>query len=341
MRIFLYEFVTGGGWYHVDSKPPQGSLLAEGKAMLESAAADFAAIPAARVVTFRDSRLPPLRLPPNIEVRQISSSRREQTQFEELAHDAAVLVIAPELNGYLLDRIRCVEDLGGRLLSPSREFVEIAGDKWQTHQRLIRGGVPTPKSRLQRSDRAWRARTGVEVIKPVDGCGSLYVEALAPGDEFEWSGFPGSVALVQEYCPGLATSVAVLCGPHANYGLPVCQQRLSEDGEFRYLGGELPLTDALNFAAQKLALKALRTMPPTIGYVGVDLILGAAKDGSQDYVIEINPRLTTSYVGLRALSNTNLAQAMLDVVEGREPKLAWKPGRVSWSADGAVEYFGV
>jgi predicted ATP-grasp superfamily ATP-dependent carboligase len=80
-------------------------------------------------------------------------------------------------------------------------------------------------------------------------------------------------------------------------------------------------------------------LPPTIGYVGIDLILGEAEDGSQDYVIEINPRLTTSYVGLRALSNTNLAQAMLDVAQGREPQLDWKPGRVRWSADGVVEYF--
>jgi predicted ATP-grasp superfamily ATP-dependent carboligase len=77
-----------------------------------------------------------------------------------------------------------------------------------------------------------------------------------------------------------------------------------------------------------------------MGWLGIDLILGEADDGSQDYVIEINPRLTTSYVGLRALSNTNLAQAMLDVALGHEPHLNWKPGKVTWSADGVVEYVG-
>jgi predicted ATP-grasp superfamily ATP-dependent carboligase len=43
------------------------------------------------------------------------------------------------------------------------------------------------------------------------------------------------------------------------------------------------------------------------GYVGVDLVL--SKNGP--IVIEINPRLTVSYVGLRRVSNLNLARAMI------------------------------
>ena len=47
------------------------------------------------------------------------------------------------------------------------------------------------------------------------------------------------------------------------------------------------------------------------GFVGVDLILGADAEGREDLAIEINPRLTTSYVGLRALLHGNLAGLML------------------------------
>ena len=68
-------------------------------------------------------------------------------------------------------------------------------------------------------------------------------------------------------------------------------------------------------------------------------MLGEAEDASQDYVIEINPRLTTSYVGLRAIFNENLAEAMLKVALGKSPCLTMKPGRVRFSADGAVEHF--
>ena len=30
MRVFIYEFVTGGGWWSIAERAPTGSLLAEG-----------------------------------------------------------------------------------------------------------------------------------------------------------------------------------------------------------------------------------------------------------------------------------------------------------------------
>jgi predicted ATP-grasp superfamily ATP-dependent carboligase len=53
------------------------------------------------------------------------------------------------------------------------------------------------------------------------------------------------------------------------------------------------------------------TLPTPLGYLGVDLVLGDDPSGADDRVIEINPRLTTSYVGLRAAALCNLAEAML------------------------------
>src|SRR5262249_42859079 len=87
--------------------------------------------------------------------------------------------------------------------------------------------------------------------------------------------------------------------------------------------------------ARRLAETAVAAVPGLQGYVGVDLVLGSAGDGSQDWVIEINPRLTTSYVGLRALAEDNLAEVMLAVARG-EPvaPLTWRPGKVEFSADG-------
>ncbi|NIV10374.1 MAG: ATP-grasp domain-containing protein, partial [Aliifodinibius sp.] len=41
------------------------------------------------------------------------------------------------------------------------------------------------------------------------------------------------------------------------------------------------------------------------GYVGVDMVL----TNDEPVVVEVNPRLTTSYIGLRKVINFNLAQA--------------------------------
>jgi predicted ATP-grasp superfamily ATP-dependent carboligase len=71
--------------------------------------------------------------------------------------------------------------------------------------------------------------------------------------------------------------------------------------------------------------------------VGVDLVLGDAADGSRDFAIEINPRLTTSYVGLRALCETNLAEMMVKMSDGESlPEIRWKPHRARFDADGSV-----
>jgi predicted ATP-grasp superfamily ATP-dependent carboligase len=70
----------------------------------------------------------------------------------------------------------------------------------------------------------------------------------------------------------------------------------------------------------------------------VDLVLGEAADGSQDQVIEMNPRLTTSYVGLRHLTATNLAEALLRLAAGeRIAPPDWHPGVVRFWPDGTVQ----
>ena len=143
--------------------------------------------------------------------------------------------------------------------------------------------------------------------------------------------------LVQEFVPGTAASVAVLVGPAGTVALAPAAQRLSGDGRFRYLGGTLPLPGPLAERAAALARRAVAAVPGLRGYVGVDLVLGEADDGRGDMVIEINPRVTTSYIGLRALAAGNLAAAMLQVVRG-EPvgPLRWRRGRVTFTAGGLV-----
>jgi predicted ATP-grasp superfamily ATP-dependent carboligase len=109
---------------------------------------------------------------------------------------------------------------------------------------------------------------------------------------------------------------------------------LSTDGRFQYRGGQVPIAPELVHRAQALAERAVRTVEGLRGYVGVDLVLGETADS--DAVIEINPRLTTSYVGLRALAEFNLAEAMLAIATGTEmASLNWKDGPVFFKANGA------
>ena len=67
--------------------------------------------------------------------------------------------------------------------------------------------------------------------------------------------------------------------------------------EIRYRGGRLPLPPTLMERATRLGKQTIACIPGLRGFVGVDLVLG--QDAADDRVIEVNPRVTTSAVGLR------------------------------------------
>jgi predicted ATP-grasp superfamily ATP-dependent carboligase len=309
-------------------------MLREGGGMAAALATDFLRIPQTEVVVLRDARLPDLALPDCRQVAIHSSTEERQAIEQRSSESDYTVIIAPEVDNALTDRARWVESAGGRLLSPSSEFVSCAANKETTTRLLGQQGVPTPRGTTIHPDDALPTDFDYPaVLKPVDGAGSIGVQrvssAVTPYDPEAL----GGAARLESYCPGLAASVAVLCGPNGKIALPPCRQLLSDDGQFRYLGGETPLDENQSQRAQALALAALDCLPPVVGYVGVDLVLGAAGDGSDDVVIEINPRLTTSYLGLRRLLSTNLAAVMLSVAEGGSVELRWARSHVRFDME--------
>ena len=111
---------------------------------------------------------------------------------------------------------------------------------------------------------------------------------------------------------------------------------ISSVEKFRYLGGIFPLARNLAQRACRLARATLTALPRTRGFVGVDMILGEPADGSRDVVLEVNPRLTTSYVGLRRGTSSNLAAAMLAIQRGDRCPLFFHRGAVEFEADGRI-----
>ena len=334
MRVLVYEFVTGGGMWSVGQQP-SGSLLAEGRAMAGALCEDFAAL-GAEVTTLVDARLSG---PVIGGAMRISSVAEERDALARLAKAADwTIVIAPETAGSLLERCQWVQQAGGRLLSPASATIELASSKQRTAAHLAKRGIAVPRGlQIGEGFDAANLQAGwfPAVLKPLDGCGSEDVRLVRSREELRAIGARHAWRL-EQYVPGLAASVAVLCGPSRAIALPACEQRLSHDGRFTYLGGRTPLKTPLDKRARRLALAAVASLPDPLGYIGVDLVLGDDANGRADHVIEINPRLTTSYVGLRALCRENLAAAMLAAAEGREPALSWHERVVEFSAGGAV-----
>ncbi len=306
--------------------------------MLSALLEDLARCSEVEIVTLLDSRrkFAAESWPAGIVVRFPEPETEERT-FRALAAGADFsLIIAPEFDGILERRCRWIEEEGGRLLGPSTDAIRLTADKvtmachWMTH------GIPTPIVLESPSSFAYPL-----VAKPRYGAGSQATFLLHNDEELaravlqakaeEWSG----PLILQAYCPGLAVSVAFVAGDGHRHSLPAVEQRQSGDGRFRFLGGRLPLPEDLDRRARRLAERAVECVAGLHGWFGVDLILGAAEDGSGDAAIEINPRLTTSYLGLRQLAGFNLAEALLAAATGSlAPCRQWRTDRVVFHADG-------
>lgn len=241
------------------------------------------------------------------------------------------LVIAPEFDDLLRSRSQTVLDAGGKLLGSLPEAIHRTADKLETAGIWRQRGVPHPQTEPACADVAPPC-----VLKPRHGAGSQATFFVRDSREWgpvweaaqkEW---PHGDFIVQQYVVGQPASVALLIGSTQTVPLMPARQHLSGDGRFRYQGSSLPLPPPLADRAIQLALKAAAGIDGLQGYVGVDLVLGDAGD---DYAIEVNPRLTTSYLGLRRLCRQNLAELILCMAQGETiAQPTWHAGEVKFEA---------
>ena len=337
MHFFLYEWITGGGLVE-ETGPLPPSLLLEGGAMLSAMAADLVAISGARVSLLKDMRLDDLVLP-GCDVVEVQSKAEHDEEFGRLAVAADYsLVIAPEFDRVLKRCHRLVTTSGGTLLGCEDALVAVTTNKHRTAARLFESGVPVPEGVLiePETEKLPDDFQYPAVLKPIDGAGSQNMVLISKAsDEPPPHAWPRRL---ERFCPGIAASVSFLCGPRQRVALPPCRQHLSVDGNFTYEGGSRLMEQELARRATSLATRALEALPPAAGFVGIDLILGKSPDGSEDYVIEVNPRLTTSYVGLRAMTDSNLASALLDIALGKDVAIEFNDSGIEFFADGTVCY---
>ena len=307
MQIFLYEFVTGGGMSGCQSIPQ--SLLQEGRGMADALATDFVA------AGFEVQRMIDTTVYPAPEYRSagqtyhaVNGPADERPLFAELAQASdATVVIAPETDGALSTRVRWTLEAGGQLLGPDLRVTELAADKHRLAKHLAASGIPVVEGiALAAGSRLPADVPYPAVIKPRDGAGSQQMHLL---QRMNPSLHMPVAARLEPYLEGLPISVSILAGPGGICPLPACRQLLSEDGKFTYLGGSLPLDPEHAERGTRLAVRAAAACGTLRGFLGVDLILGANVD--DDRVIEINPRLTTSYLLLRQAAEENLASAIV------------------------------
>jgi predicted ATP-grasp superfamily ATP-dependent carboligase len=232
------------------------------------------------------------------------------------------------------------------LLGSSVDAIRRASDKARLPDRLAGVGVRHPETRALGRD-VDPLRTADEigypiVVKPARGAGSQGLRLvrgareLARAVHFARQSTDSGRVLLQQYVRGAAASVSLLADGSDAVALTLNAQAIGSPPPFSYRGGETPFDHPLASRAIAAALDTCRALPGLRGFVGVDLVLTE----SDVVVIEVNPRLTTAYLGVRAALDENIAALALAACAGDLPSAPHVRRRVRFSASGRVVVVG-
>lgn len=336
--ILIHEFVTGGGFAGQDL--PE-SWAAEGAAMRLALAREFSHSNNQVFMTL-DSRFPGESGPWTI-----IKVDHEPTALQHWASQVnEVVLVAPETDGVLADRTRRIQAIGVTHLGASVPAIELCADKFALESWLTNQGFATTQSSLINPDEPWPKLPPSRyplIVKPRDGAGCLETYRIL--DVHEPQPVITVPSLIQSEVAGCPMSVCLLAdGKGKAMVLAVGRQEIQvDDGRLSYAGGSIPV----EFDAQALEpiVKAVSSIEGLKGWIGVDFLWNPNLEHAT--IIEVNPRLTTSFVGLRSDQRPGcLAQAWRDVVtrsdfalaeriavQSREwPTVRFAPdGRIRWN----------
>lgn len=232
------------------------------------------------------------------------------------------LVVAPDhlLPGF----IRCIESSTCHL-GCSSTSAAVCANKRLTARILGAGGLDVPAE----------CDTGVRIIKPIRGCGtqSIRLRNEEPKEgEFGQEVLQGdhiSVSLIGSRMVGDACLSFTGREPLI---LALNRQIIGMDGDgtLRYEGGETPYHHPREEEIIDAARRAV-TLLGVQGYAGIDLVVG-----DRITVVDVNPRITTSLVGIAACMEEEIARLLVDLSHGGGPDRVHLSGVVRYDTHGEV-----
>ncbi|WP_440953461.1 ATP-grasp domain-containing protein [Methanococcoides sp. FTZ1] len=289
MKILLSEYAVSTGM--------GGTYLLEGKAMLHTLASSFSKL--GHEVIYTSSG-------PVIENGKPVTSSEEDIKkvLDVQSQDCdAALVIAPE---ELLAEITAIIDKNTLNMGCNSSCVAICSDKLECTRKLENTSVAVPKTFSPEQnlpdDRCW-------VVKPRFGCASedTFVSHKPELEE-------GQIAT--EYIDGEHLSVSLICGKET-MPLTVNKQLIEihpdkDTSAVDYCGCTTPYLTERKQELYETAIEATRVLECN-GYTGVDIVLG-----DRPYVIDVNPRPTTSLVGITKIMDREIAELLIANALGEE-----------------------
>lgn len=289
MRILVAEYAVGGG------EGKSVSLLREGKAMLSTLKEGFERM--------------------GHEVVYPEAETDFEAAVDKLSKESdAGIVIAPD--DKLCTLTELIESNTVNLGSPS-DSIKICADKMLTSKILRGEGIPVPK--IVSVEEVERNEEQRYVSKPRYGCASEDIFILnAEKYQKVLSLYNNADHIITEFITGDDISSSIIAERSSVLPLTINKQFIRTEGErLRYEGGFVPYFIGREAESEIMRIsKRVVTILHCRGYVGIDFVLG--EDGMA-YVVDVNPRPTTSIVGIAKVLNYEVPDLILRAKFGTLP----------------------
>jgi predicted ATP-grasp superfamily ATP-dependent carboligase len=330
-HVFIFEFVSGGGFNQVDIP---SSLFCEGFGMLRSIIADFKALDF-NIITTLDYRI--YFLSNLLEVNTIHKVEAKDnylTIFKNQVRNCKyIFIIAPESSNILYKLTEIAKNYDKTILSIDLEGIKLGTSKILTYSFFKNYKLSTPKTYLiplknKKLDLEFIIQKFKElkrpiIIKPEDGVGAESIYYFGSENQIRefFYGLDNSFEycrayILQEFIDGRDLSISLIGNSSYLNSQITFLSVNSQDVEItnlktksEYFGGYTPVEDQeeiLNYLSKILNKIDLSKF---IGYYGIDFI---QKKNKTVHFLEINPRLTTSYIGLRNVIDINPVELIIN-----------------------------
>lgn len=233
----------------------------------------------------------------------------------------AVWLIAPETEGTLIQLSNLAVKHRKVIIGSGITALHIASSKLSTYEALRQAGVDTvpsytPSNWSPNNEHQW-------LVKQDDGAGC---EALMIfGDDMalqKWmmNSNQRDLFIIQPYLEGMHGSISCIMH-HGNAVLLSANTQVihQKNNQLIYKGNMINGLKDFWEQFTQTAKQVAKAIPDLNGYVGIDVIVEA--NSSNVVVIEVNPRLTLSYCGLREAAGANPAKLVIDYLTNQNHDL--------------------
>ena len=349
MRVAVLEFLTGGGLSAANSsdadKQALRPLFQEGLSMLSALSLDLAEC----------GHKVHLCLDQNLATEDLVIGHRldsNQLRVHSLSTDwidcwieiaslcDRTIVIAPELDQQLEQTVSRLRSAGIDVVASSDSFIRATSDKLATAKMAEQAHVPHPKTSLLSDVRSSVGCDSFDdglplTLKRRDGAGCAEMIYFENSDlMFQWlnrnhhSRWVDGDWIVQGWQTGIAASMAVIA--ELEWQIIGCvEQSISMQADsagcysrVEYRGGRGPVESVTTKQLNDLLSRVRKAFPSGgKGWIGIDFIIPNSRSKTDDLVlVEVNPRLTTSYLGYRQWYGPRIADCILGAMSVAELK---------------------